>query len=99
MPAREEKPQRRQPSPVQMAVPAALTSFVAPGIGHFIVRAWWRGLLWLAGWIFLSMLSGVAESPIVLILMLIAGVDAYVVARNQTPTTSDVSDEHEHHQP
>ena len=99
MPAREEKPQRRPPSPAQMAVPAALTSFIAPGIGHFIIRAWWRGLLWLAGWIFLTAASGVAGSPIVLILMLIAGVDAYVIARNQTPTTSGVSDEHERPQP
>lgn len=73
------------PSPARLALPAALLSFMAPGVGHLLIRAWSRGALWLAGWLVLGAVSGVAHSPVVLLLMAIAAVDAFVFARSQPP--------------
>lgn len=68
-------------SPARRAFPAALLSVMAPGFGHFLIRAWGRGALWLAGWLVLSATSGAAHSPVVLVLMAVAAVDVYVMAR------------------
>ena len=69
-------------SPAQLAFPAALISFVAPGFGHFLIRAWLRGAIWLAGWLFLGALTGTGHSPVVVVLMLVAAIDAYLLARS-----------------
>lgn len=70
-------------SPARMAFPAALLSFVVPGFGQFLIRAWGRGAIWLAGWLLVSASAGAPHSPVVLALMLVAAVDAYLMARSQ----------------
>ena len=67
----------------RMAFPAALLSFVVPGFGQFLIRAWGRGAIWLGGWLLVSASAGAPHSPVVLALMVIAAVDAYVIARSQ----------------
>ena len=59
---------------------AAALSFVAPGFGHFLIRSWLRGAIWLAGWLIVGAASGVQHGPAVLLLMLVAAMDAYVLA-------------------
>ncbi|MEO8092412.1 MAG: hypothetical protein ABI726_06865 [bacterium] len=67
----------------RMAFPAALLSFVVPGFGQFLIRAWVRGAIWLAGWFVVSAYAGAPHSPVVVALMLVAAVDAYILARSQ----------------
>ena len=71
----------------RLAFPAALLSFVVPGFGQFLVRAWARGAIWFAGWLLLSASAGAAHGPLVLALMAIAAVDAYFIARSQPDTS------------
>ena len=65
------------------AFPAALLSFVVPGLGQFLVRAWARGAIWLTGWLLISVYTGEPHSPVVLALMLAAAVDAYLTAASK----------------
>ena len=76
----------KAPAPVHLALLAAGLSLLLPGVGHFLIRAPLRGLIWLVGWIVVGALSGPSHSPFVLILMLAAAVDAYLVARWNSPT-------------
>ena len=69
-------------APARLALPAALLSFVVPGVGQFLIRAWGRGAIWLGGWLLVSASAGAPHSPVVLALMLIAAVDAYLLARS-----------------
>lgn len=69
-------------SAARMAFPAALLSFVVPGFGQFLIRAWGRGAIWLVGWLLVSASAGAPQSPVVVVLMLIAAIDAYVLARS-----------------
>lgn len=62
-------------------VAVVLLSFVLPGLGHMMVRAWTRGLIWLAGWILLTATSGGAAHPLVLVLMVATAIDAVVYLR------------------
>ena len=71
----------------RLAFPAALLSFAAPGFGQFLIRAWLRGGIWLTGWLFLGALTGAGHSPVVIVLMLAAAVDAYMFARSQRGTS------------
>lgn len=64
----------------RVAFPAALLSFVVPGLGHFLIRAWGRGAIWFAGWLLVSALAGAPHSPVVIALTLIVAVDAYLLA-------------------
>ena len=70
-----------------MAFPAALMSAIVPGFGHFLIRAWTRGAIWLAGWLILGSISG-AHSPVMLVLVAVTAVDAYVIARSHRNPTS-----------
>lgn len=77
-------PKQERAQAARSAAPPALLvaalSFVAPGVGHFFIRSWLRGAIWLAGWLIVGAASGIAHGPAVLILMLVAGIDAYVLA-------------------
>jgi hypothetical protein len=59
---------------------AAALSFLAPGLGHFLIRSWVRGAIWLTGWLIVGAASGVQHGPAVLLLMLVAAIDAYALA-------------------
>ena len=85
-PAAPQVTARRSPAPAHLALLAAGLSLLLPGVGHFLIRAPLRGLIWLVGWIIVGALSGPSHSPFVLILMLAAAVDAYLVARWNSPT-------------
>lgn len=61
---------------------AALLSFLAPGLGHFLIGARLRGAIFLAGWILLAAVSGALHSPVALVWMIVAGIDAYLFARS-----------------
>jgi len=78
-----EAPPGAAPSARHLAVPAALLSFFVPGAGHFLIRAWARGAIWLVGWLIVAAASGVAHGPAVLVLMVVSGADAYVFARSR----------------
>ena len=67
----------------RLAFPAALSSFIIPGFGQFLIRAWARGAIWLVGWLLVSASAGGGHSPVVLVLMAVAAVDAYILARSQ----------------
>ena len=77
------RPQRSRPTPAQLALLAAALSFLVPGLGHFLIRAWSRGLIWLGGLILIGVLSAGAQSPIVLVLSFVAAIDAYLTARTK----------------
>ena len=76
---------RRQPSPAWLAPLAAGISFLAPGLGQFLIGARLRGLIWFVGWIGIAELSRAQHTPIVLVLMVVAAVDAYLIARSTRP--------------
>ena len=59
---------------------AAALSLLLPGFGHFLIRSWLRGAIWLAGWFVVGAAGGVPHGPAVVLLMLTAAVDAYVLA-------------------
>lgn len=67
-------------SPGQMAFAAAALSAIVPGFGHFLIRAWARGAIWLGGWLVLSAITGGGHGPALVVLMAVAAVDAYVMA-------------------
>ena len=62
---------------------AAALSFLAPGFGHFLIRSWLRGAIWLAGWLIVGAASGVQHGPAVVIVMVVAAIDAYVLASSR----------------
>ena len=83
-------------APARIAFPAALLSFVVPGFGQFLIRAWGRGAIWLAGWLLVSASAGAPHSPVVLVLMVVAAVDAYLMARSQpAPPSPTVGSSHD----
>lgn len=75
------QPQADGSAPRPAFLVAAL-SFVAPGVGHFLIRSWLRGAIWLAGWLIVASASGIPHGPAVLILMSVAALDAYALARS-----------------
>lgn len=77
---------RNAPSPAPSPRPglAAALSLLVPGLGHLLIGERGRGAIWLAGWLVLALLSGAAHSPAVVILMVVAAVDAYALARRPT---------------
>ena len=62
---------------------AGILSFVAPGLGHLALRLWSRGATWLVGWVVIGAMSQGSHSIPMLVLMAIAGVDAYLCARDR----------------
>ena len=62
-------------------VAVVLLSFVLPGLGHLRMRVWTRGLVWAAGWIALAATSGGSAHPVVLVLTVVAAIDAVVYLR------------------
>ena len=80
MPA-EPVPRRPSPVPREIALFAAAISFLLPGVGHLLVRAWARGLLWSLGSLVVALAGG---GVALLLLMAIAAIDAYVFARDAT---------------
>ncbi|MBS1895378.1 MAG: hypothetical protein JST59_29110 [Actinobacteria bacterium] len=75
--ARDSRPR----SFTQSALLAALLSFLAPGLGHFLIGAKLRGAIFLAGWVVLAIVSGALHGPVALVWMFVAGIDAYLFAR------------------
>ncbi len=75
-------PERPPADPRQVAMLAAGISFLFPGLGHFLVRAWARGAIWALGWLVVTIAGG---GVAVLLLMAISAVDAYVFARALAP--------------
>ena len=62
---------------------AGILSFVAPGVGHLLLRMWSRAAIWLAGWVLVGAAAQASHSLPMLLLMLIAGLDAYFRARER----------------
>jgi len=63
---------------------AAALSFAVPGLGHVLVNAPLRAVIWLIGFIVVVAAGGWGESVAVLALMGTAGIDAYVMGgRNE----------------
>ena len=62
---------------------AGILSFVAPGLGHFALRMWSRGAIWLTGWLVIGAASQASHSAPMLALMLIAGLDGYLSGRDR----------------
>ena len=60
---------------------AGIVSFVAPGLGHLLLRLWSRAAIWLVGWLVVGAASQASHSAPMLALMLIAGLDAYFCGR------------------
>jgi hypothetical protein len=60
---------------------AAALSLLIPGAGHALVGAWGRGALWFAGFLLVAAASQALHGPLVVLLMFLAGFDAYQVAR------------------
>ncbi len=84
---RVEAPASRPRPLAQQALLAALVSFLAPGLGHFLIGARLRGALFLAGWVVLAVASGALHSPVALVWMIVAGIDAYWFARSHKDPT------------
>ena len=80
MPA-EPVPRPPTADPRQIALTAAAISFLFPGLGHLLVRARSRGLLWAVGWLVVAVAGG---GVALLLLMVISAIDAYVFARVAT---------------
>ena len=95
-----DKPRERpRPTARQLAPIAAALSFLVPGLGHFLVHSWTRGLIWLAGFVVIGILSRSSHTIIPLILEITAAVDAYLTARWTTPPTDNAQKgaaSHEH---
>ena len=60
---------------------AVLLTFLLPGFGHLLIRAWTRGLVWLAGWVLVVNTSGGSAHPVALILTTVAAIDVVVYLR------------------
>lgn len=80
-------------TPRQLAVPAALVSLFAPGVGHLLIGLRARALTWFAGYVALTLLVGLTRPGVTLVLSLIVAVDAYVLARTAPPTEATGNDE------
>jgi hypothetical protein len=61
---------------------AGVFSFLIPGLGHLLIRAWLRGTIWIAGWIVVSSAGGGGIHQVVVALMLISGLDALLYGRS-----------------
>ena len=70
----------------RLAPLAAGISLLAPGLGHLLIGARARALLWLTGWIVLAIVRGAVHGPVVVVLMVAAAIDAHLYAR---PRPSD----------
>ena len=70
-----------KPGSTRTAVLATLLSAIVPGFGQFLVGAWVRGAIWFTGWLVLAVVAGGAHNAAVMALMVIASIDAYVIAR------------------
>ena len=64
-----------------LALPAALISLILPGFGHFLLRQWLRGTIWLAGVVLLASELGRSATHFTFALSVIAAVDAYLIAQ------------------
>lgn len=60
---------------------AAALSLLLPGAGHVLLRRWGRAAIWFAGWIVVVTAAGYQHSAAVLALMVLAALDAYLIAR------------------
>lgn len=60
---------------------AAALSLLIPGAGHALVGAWGRGAVWFAGFLLVAVASQAMHGPLVVVLMILAGFDAYKVAQ------------------
>ena len=78
-----------KPGSTRTAVIATLLSAIVPGFGQFLVGAWLRGAIWFTGWLVLAVIAGGAHNAAAMALMVIASIDAYVIARaGPTPPRS-----------
>ena len=80
--AAQRAPDERSSGPRHAPAIAAGVSFLFPGLGHFLIGAWMRGAIWALG---LFVVSASGGGIFVLVLMAIAAVDAYVLARDARP--------------
>lgn len=60
-------------------------SFLVPGLGQLLLRAWLPGTLWLAGWVVLAVATGAVHGVGALVLMGASAVDAYARGRRAAP--------------
>jgi hypothetical protein len=60
---------------------AAIFSFLVPGLGHLFLGSWLRAVVWFAGWLVVSDAGGGGVHPFVVVLMVIAGLDALLSER------------------
>ena len=84
--AAQPAPDRRSSWPRNAPAFVAGVSFLFPGLGHFLIGAWARGVIWTIGVIVISASGG---GIFVLILMVVAAIDGYVFARDAMPPPLD----------
>ena len=75
-------PGRPATDPRHAAAIVAGISFLFPGSGHLLIGEWARGLTWAAGLLIVTLAGGGLP---VLVLMVIAAVDACAFARRPAP--------------
>jgi hypothetical protein len=74
----------QQSVPLELAGLAAIFSFLVPGLGHALLRAWLRGTIWFAGWLVITSAGDGGVNPIAVGLMFLAGIDALLFGRSLT---------------
>ena len=90
--ARNSEQKEAPVTPRQLAVPAALISLLAPGVGHLLIGLRMRALTWFAGFVGLTLVVGLTRPGVTFVLSLIIAVDAYVLARTQPPAEASSED-------
>ena len=90
--AKNSEQKEPQVTPRQLAVPAALVSLVAPGVGHLLIGLRMRALTWFAGFVGLTLAVGLTRPGVTLVLSLIIAVDAYILARTMPPAEATAND-------
>ena len=83
---RTRRAAQRGPGDAAAGVPdpaliAAGISFLVPGLGQLVLRAWLPGALWLAGWLVLAAATGALHGTGAFVLMVAAAFDAYARGR------------------
>lgn len=90
--AADSEQQEPQVTPQQLALPAALISLLAPGVGHLLIGLRMRALTWFAGFVALTLAVGLTRPGVTFVLSLIIAVDAYILARTAPRAESQRDD-------
>ena len=85
---REEVPRGAEPA---RAMIAAALSLLVPGAGQALIHRWGRAAIWFAGWLLIAGVSGSGHNAIAFALMVVAAIDAFVLARSDLEPARGVS--------